>query len=70
MSFDPRALDTIGHALFSRFRPLILRAGPSETFREGEPPCEPSADAGSVGASTSQLRRRGTHRAKHKDRSA
>jgi hypothetical protein len=28
----------------------LLRAGTSETSREGEPPCEPRADAGSDGA--------------------
>ena len=38
------------------------RAGSSETFREGEPPCEPSADAGSHGASPSPRRRRGLRR--------
>ena len=38
---------------------VTLRAGPPETFREGEPPCEPSANAGSDGASPSQPRRRG-----------
>ncbi len=33
---------------------VILRAGPFETTREGEPPCEPSADAGSGGPSPSR----------------
>ena len=42
-----------------------LSAGCSETFRKGEPPCEPSADAGSDRASTARGRRRGSHRAKY-----
>jgi hypothetical protein len=33
---------------------ILLRAGSPETFREGEPPCEPSADASSDGASPSR----------------
>jgi glycosyltransferase involved in cell wall biosynthesis len=35
-------------------------------FREGEPPCEPSANAGSDGASPSQARTPGSHREKYK----
>ena len=35
------------------FPDVIPRAGGPETFREGEPPCEPSASAGSDGASPS-----------------
>ena len=37
----------------------------SETFREGEIPCEPSADAGSDGASPSPCRLRSSNRAKY-----
>jgi hypothetical protein len=44
----------------------ILRAGAFETFREGEPPCEPSADGGSHGASPSPRRSRGSNRAKYR----
>ena len=40
----------------------MLRAERSERFREGEPPCEPSADAGSDGGSPSRHRRHGPHR--------
>ena len=41
------------------------RAGTSATLREGEPPCEPSANASSDRASPSRNRRRGSHRATH-----
>jgi hypothetical protein len=37
------------------------RAGSSETFREGEPLCEPSADTGSDGASPSPNASIATH---------
>ncbi len=40
--------------------------GIPETFREGEPPCDPSANAGSDGASPSLGRLRGSHRVTHK----
>ena len=46
----------------------ILRAGGPETFREGEAPSEPSACAGSDGASPSQDRRRSSNREKYKSR--
>ena len=37
---------------------FLLRASGTETLREGEPPCVPSACAGSDGASPSQDRHR------------
>jgi mono/diheme cytochrome c family protein len=40
----------------------LRRAVTLESFREGEPPCEPSASAGSDGASRSHGRRRGLDR--------
>jgi HEAT repeat protein len=43
----------------------ILGADASEIFREGEPPREPSADAGSDGASPSPRALRGADRAKY-----
>jgi hypothetical protein len=42
-----------------------LEAAAFGAFREGEPPCEPGADARSDGASHSQHRRRGLRRARY-----
>ena len=43
----------------------LKRVGSSEIFREGEPLCEPSADAGSDGASPSPAQCRGSDRAEY-----
>ena len=46
---------------------LCFAAGPFETSWEGEPPCEPSADAGSGGASPSPQSRRSLSRVQYND---